>query len=49
MTNDNKPNKNRQQHYLHPFNDLRATWVSLYQKGKTNLDLDEERDDGVLG
>jgi len=25
----------------------RTTWVSQYQKGKTNLDLNEARDDGV--
>jgi len=36
---------------LHPFNCLfsRTTWVSRYQKGKTSLDLNEARDDGVLG
>ena len=36
---------------LHPFNGLfsRRTWVSWYQKGKNNLDLNEARDDGVLG
>jgi len=36
---------------LHPFNGLfsRTTWVSQYQKGKTGLDLNEARDDGVLG
>jgi len=36
---------------LHPFNGLfsRATRVSRYQKVKTSLDLDEARDDGVLG
>jgi len=36
---------------LHPFSDLfsRAAWVSWYQKGKTSLDLNEARDDGVLG
>ena len=36
---------------LHPFNCLfsRTSWVSLYQKGKTSLDLDEARDDGALG
>jgi len=35
----------------HPFNGLfsRTTWVSLYQKGKKNLDFSEARDDGVLG
>jgi len=36
---------------LHLFNDLfsRTTWVSRYQKGKTSLDLNEARDDGVWG
>ena len=36
---------------LHPFNDLfsRTTWVSRCQKGKTSLDLNEARDDEVLG
>ena len=36
---------------LHPFNGLfcRTTWVSRYQKGKTSLDLNEARDDEVLG
>jgi len=36
---------------LHPFNSLflRTTWVSRYQKGKTDLDLNEAKDDGVLG
>ena len=36
---------------LHPFNGLfsRTTWVSRYQKGKTSLDLNEARNDGVLG
>jgi len=36
--------------YTHvPFNGLfsRATWVSRYQKGKTSLDLNGTRDDGV--
>ena len=34
---------------LQPCNDLfsGATWVSRYQKGKTSLDLNEARDDGV--
>jgi len=34
---------------LHPFIGLfsRTTWVSRYQKGKTGLDLDEVRYDGV--
>jgi len=26
-----------------------TTWISWYQKGKTSLDLNEARDDGVLG
>jgi len=36
---------------LHLFSGLfsRATWVSQYQKGKTRLDQNEARDDGVLG
>jgi len=36
---------------LHLFNGLlsRITWVSRYQKGKTSLDLNEARDDAVLG
>ena len=36
---------------LHPFNGLfsRTTWVSWYQKGITSLDLNEAREDGVLG
>ena len=36
---------------LHQFNGLftRTTWISRYQKGKTCLDLNEARDDGVLG
>ena len=36
---------------LHPFNGLfsRTTCVSRYQKGITSLDLNEARDDGVLG
>jgi len=36
---------------LHSFNGLfsRTTWVSWYQKGKTSLDLNEARDNGVLG
>jgi len=34
-----------------PFNGLfsRVTWVSRYQKGKTSLDCNEARDDGVWG
>jgi len=36
---------------LHPFNSLFSgtTWVSRYEKGKTSRDLNEARDDGVLG
>jgi len=36
---------------LHPFNGLfsRTTWVSWNQKGKTSLDLNEAREDWVLG
>jgi len=36
---------------LHQFNSLfsRTTWVSWYQKVKTSLDLNQARDDGVLG
>ena len=35
----------------HPFNGLfsRTTCVNRYQKGNTSLDLNEARDDGVLG
>jgi len=34
-----------------PFNGFfsRTTWVNRYQKGKTSLDLNEARDDGVWG
>jgi len=36
---------------LHPFNGLftRTTWVSWHQKGKISMDLNDARDDGVLG
>jgi len=36
---------------LHLFNGLfsRATWVSRYQKGKTSLNENDEKDYGVLG
>ena len=36
---------------LQLFNGLfsRTTWVRQYQKGKRSLDLNEARDDGVLG
>jgi len=35
---------------LYPFNDLfsRTAWVSRYKNGKTSLDLNEARGDGVL-
>ena len=35
---------------LHPFNGLFSitTWLSQYQKGKTDLDLNEASHDGVL-
>ena len=38
-------------YHTHPFNGLfsRTTQVSRYQKGKTSLDLNEARDDGVSG
>jgi len=44
-----KPQQQQQQKQQ-PFNGLfsRTTWVSRYQKGKTSLDLNEARDDGVL-
>jgi len=37
--------------YYYTFNGLFSgkTWVSRYQKGETSLDLNEARDDGVLG
>ena len=36
---------------IHPFNGLfsRTTWVNRYKKGKTSLDLNDVRDDGVWG
>jgi len=36
---------------LHRFNGLisKTTWINQYQKGKTSLDLNKARDDGVLG
>jgi len=36
---------------LDPFNGLfsTTTWVSRYQNGNTSLDLQEARDDGVVG
>jgi len=36
---------------LRPFNGLfsRTTWVSRYQKNKSSLDLNQARDDAVLG
>jgi len=39
--------KQLQQHLFNGFVS-RTTWVSQYQKGKTRLDLNEARDDGVL-
>jgi len=35
----------------HPFNGLfsMTTWASRYQQGKTSLDVNEARDDGVWG
>ena len=35
--------------HTHPFNDplSRTTWLSRYQKGKTNLDITEARDSGI--
>jgi len=48
--NNNKNTRTLLLLLLHPFNGLfsRTTWVSRYQKGKTSLDLNEARDDGVL-
>jgi len=42
---------NNYYYILHPFNGLfsRTTWVIRYQKSTTSLDLNEARDDGVLG
>jgi len=36
---------------LHLFNSLfsRTTWVSRHQNGKTSLDLNEAKDDGIMG
>ena len=36
---------------LHPVNGLfsRTTWISQCQQGKTSLDFNEARDDGILG
>jgi len=36
---------------LHVFKDFfsRTIWVSRYQRGKTSLDLNEARDDEILG
>ena len=36
---------------LHPFISLSSSssWVSQYQKGKTSLDLNDAKEDGVLG
>jgi len=51
MRHNNMKNTNATTTALHPFNGLssRTTWVSRYQKDKTSLDLNEARDDGVLG
>jgi len=38
----------RQSSMGYPFS-TRTTWISQYQKGKTSLDLNEARDDGVVG
>jgi len=37
--------------YYYPLNGLfsRTTWLSQQRKGKTSLDLNEARDNGVLG
>jgi len=35
--------------YYHTHYTAWTTWVSQHQKGKTNLDLNEERDAGVRG
>jgi len=37
--------------FFHPLNGLFSgtTWVSRHQKGKTILDFNEARDDGVAG
>ena len=38
--------------HTHTFNGLffsRTTWFSWYQNGKTSMDFDEARDDGVFG
>ena len=36
---------------LHPLNGLffRTTWISRYRKGKTSVDLNDAKDDGVWG
>ena len=36
---------------LYPFSGLfsMTTWVSWYQKGKASVDLNQARDDGVVG
>jgi len=41
----------RDQPLVHPFTGLfsRTTWVNQYQIGETSLDLNEARDDGVVG
>ena len=46
-----KNQQNYTQLLLQQFNGLfsRTAWVSQYQKGKTSLDLNEAKDDGVWG
>jgi len=36
-------------YYTHLMASSRTTWISRYQKGKTSLDLNDARDDGVWG
>jgi len=47
---DNNNNNNNNNNYK-AFNGLfsRTTWISRHQKGKTSLDFNEARHDGVLG
>ena len=47
----NTPTERQTSTALHLFNGFfsRITWVTRYQKGKDTLDLNETRDDGVLG
>jgi len=43
---ETKPNEKHTNTHTHPFDGpfSRTTWVSRYQKGKTNLDFTEARD-----